>query len=200
MQAVNVSAITPIPVHPSSERAHMTNTPLLPNVHTTNTSARRAVPWLAAGLALGLVAATAAHRLSPSANITPHASAATQPTSPIHTNPNNQDKLAIVWTSADPDVAHRMTLMYTHAAQRQAWFSEVTLIIWGPSQRLVAADKDIRAKIQEMIAAGVNVRACRACSDLYGLSTTLEDANISVEYMGIPLSDMLKSGYHVMTF
>lgn len=111
------------------------------------------------------------------------------------------DRLAVVWTSGDPDVAHRMTLMYTHGAQRRDWFDEVRLIIWGPSQRLLIGDKDIQAKIAEMREAGVHVQACLACANLYGVADELRALDIEVKYMGEPLSDHIKSDeWHVLTF
>lgn len=111
------------------------------------------------------------------------------------------DRLAVVWTSADPDVAHRMTLMYTHGAQRGGWFDEVRLIIWGPSQRLVIGDKDIRAKIAALKSDGVHVQACLACADSYGIADDLRELDIEVKYMGTPLSDHIKDdGWHVLTF
>jgi len=67
-----------------------------------------------------------------------------------------QSKLAIVWTSGDPEVAHRMVLMYAHAAKTNGWFDEVRLIVWGPSSRLLAADKDVQAKIKAMQKDGVH--------------------------------------------
>ena len=33
-------------------------------------------------------------------------------------------RLAVVWTSGDPDVAHKMVLMYVHASQKSQWFGE----------------------------------------------------------------------------
>lgn len=102
-------------------------------------------------------------------------------------------RLAIVWTSGDPDVAHRMTLMYAGAAKRAGWFDEVHLIVWGPSQRLLGADKDIRASITQMQENGVVVEACQACADSYGLTGTLRDFGFTVKYMGRPLSDFLKA-------
>ena len=41
----------------------------------------------------------------------------------------NTNKLVVLWTSGDPDVAHRVCLMYAHAAKKNGWFDEVTLII-----------------------------------------------------------------------
>jgi hypothetical protein len=114
--------------------------------------------------------------------------------------PAPTDALTIVWTSADPDVAHRMVLMYAAAAQRQSWFSDVRVIVWGPSQRLVVSDKDVRAAINAMQEQGVEVVACLACADSYGIAGDLRDAGLEVRYMGAPLSDDLKSGRHVLSF
>jgi len=109
--------------------------------------------------------------------------------------------VAIVWTSGDPDVAHRMVLMYAGAAKRNGWFEEVRLVIWGPSQRLVVGDKDIRASIDRLRESGVVVEACLACADLYGIADDLRDAGLEVRYMGQPLTEWLKSdGWAVMTY
>lgn len=117
-----------------------------------------------------------------------------------HSASESSDKLAIVWTSGDPDVAHRMVLMYANGAQQREWFDEITLVIWGPSQRLVAADKDIRAKIQDLMDIGVTIYACQACSDSYGITDDLRSAGLTVKYMGAPLSEYITGDHHVITF
>ena len=108
--------------------------------------------------------------------------------------------MAVVWSSGDPDVAHRVCLMYTHAAVTQKWFDEVRLVVWGPSARLLAADKDLQAKIKAMMKDGVNVQACIVCADSYGVTETLRGLGIEVKPMGRPLTDMLQSDYKVLTF
>ena len=111
------------------------------------------------------------------------------------------ERLAIVWTSGDPDVAHRMVLMYANAAKARGWFDEVRIVVWGPSQRLVVADKDIRAAIDRLREAGVVVEACLACSDSYGITDDLRAMGLEVKYMGEPLSEFLKSdAWNVVTF
>ncbi|TVQ82827.1 MAG: DsrE family protein [Phycisphaeraceae bacterium] len=111
------------------------------------------------------------------------------------------DRLAVVWTSGDPDVAHRMVLMYTNASKRNGWFDEVRLVIWGPSQRLLVGDKDIQAYVARLQESGVVVQACQACSDSYGITDAIRALDIEVKYMGVPLTDFLKdSQWHVMTF
>ena len=75
------------------------------------------------------------------------------------------DKLAVLWTSADPDVAHRVCFMYTQAAKRSGWFNQVQLIVWGPSSKLLSEDKSLQDKVKAMIADGIDVKACKACAD-----------------------------------
>jgi hypothetical protein len=109
-------------------------------------------------------------------------------------------RLAVVWSSGDPDVAHRVCLMYTHAAHKAKWFDEVRLVVWGPSARLLAADKDLQAKIAKMQKDGLKVQACVVCADSYGVSDDLRAMGIEVKGMGKPLSNYLQSGWKVLTF
>ena len=54
---------------------------------------------------------------------------------------DNSNKLAVLWTSDDPNLAEKMAFMYTYNAKKQGWFDEVTLIIWGPSAKLLSENK-----------------------------------------------------------
>ena len=110
-------------------------------------------------------------------------------------------ELAMVWTSGDPEVAHRMALMYSHAAKTAGWYEDVRLIVWGPSSRLLAADKDLQAKVKAMMADGVVVQACLACADSYGVTDNLRELGIEVLYYGKPLTDLSKDpSVTLMTF
>lgn len=112
-----------------------------------------------------------------------------------------RQKLTIVWTSGDPEVAHRMVLMYGHAAKQNKWFDEVRVIIWGPSSRLTAADKEIQSKLAAMKADGVVLEACIVCADSYGVTDRLRELGIEVKGMGKPLSDTIKdASTHLVTF
>ena len=117
------------------------------------------------------------------------------------TQQNAPDTLVVVWTSGDPDVAHRVALMYTHAAKRAGWFQNVRLIIWGPSQRILVGDKDLQAKIAQMREDGVVVEACIACANSFGVADQLRDLGLPVEGMGPPLTRFLKADdVSVITF
>lgn len=110
------------------------------------------------------------------------------------------DKLAVLWTSGDPEVAHKVCFMYTHNARRAGWFDEVTLVVWGPSSRLLAGDKAVQQEVKDMMASGVTVQACVVCADMYGVSDRLRQMDIEVKPMGKPLTEMLKSDWKVLTF
>lgn len=109
-------------------------------------------------------------------------------------------KLAVLWTSGDPDVAYKVCFMYTYNAKQSKWFDEVELIIWGPSSRLLAGDKTLQAEVKKMMEAGVVVRACKACADSYGSTEKIESMGIEVRYMGVPLTQMLQGDNKVMVF
>ena len=110
-------------------------------------------------------------------------------------------KLAVLWTSGDPDVAHKVCFMYTHSAKKAKWFDTVELIVWGPSSKLLSEDQQLQQEVKQMLADGVIVEACKACADSYGVSDKLSSLGINVKYMGQPLTDMLKSpDWQVLTF
>lgn len=111
-----------------------------------------------------------------------------------------KERLAVLWVSGDRDVAEKSCLMYTHAAKRNSWFDEVVLIVWGSSSKLLAEDKALQEKVKAMMADGVVVEACRACSNQFGVSEELEGLGIDVKGMGVPLTEYLKKGYHVLTY
>ncbi len=110
------------------------------------------------------------------------------------------DHLLIVWTSGDPDVAHKMVFMYAFNAQKNGWWDQVTLLVWGPSAKLSSEDKDIQATLKKMKVQGVDLLACKGCADQYGVSVKLEELGIEVKYTGTYLTDFIKSGKKVITF
>jgi hypothetical protein len=112
-----------------------------------------------------------------------------------------QDTLVVLWSSGDREVAIKMVFMYTLNAKRRGWWNDVTLIVWGPSARLLTEDRELQDRIQEMREAGVGLLACKACSDSYGVSDGLERLGIEVKYMGEPFTQILKDEHQrVLTF
>lgn len=116
------------------------------------------------------------------------------------TSTENTDKLVVLWTSDDPYVAERVAFMYTHEAKTAGWFSEVTLIIWGPSAKLAAENTMVQEKLKAMQKDGVVIEACIVCANAYGVTDDLKNMDLDVKGMGRPLTDYLKSGAKVLTF
>ena len=109
-------------------------------------------------------------------------------------------KLLVVWTSGDKDVAMSMVYMYTLNAKKQGWFDEVRFLIWGPSSRLLAGDRELQEYLAKMKDAGVELQACIACANMYGVTEDLRKLGVDVRGMGRPFTDMLKSGWTTVTF
>ncbi len=103
------------------------------------------------------------------------------------------NKLMVLWTSDDPMVAERVALMYTGVAKQFGLFEEVSVIIWGPSAKLVAENKDVQAELKDMMEKGVSLNACVTCADMYGVSDKLKALGINVDIMGAPLTNALKA-------
>ncbi len=112
---------------------------------------------------------------------------------------DNSNKLVVLWTSGDPDVAEKMGFMYTYNAKKQGWFDEVVLIVWGPSAKLLTENKMLQDYVKRMQDAGVKVEACMACARMYEVDKQLLEMGIDVKGMGIPLSNYLKEGWQTLS-
>jgi hypothetical protein len=110
------------------------------------------------------------------------------------------DTLVVLWSSGDPEVAEKACLMYTHAARRNKWFNEVILVVWGPSEKLLAENSVVKDKVSLMKQDGVIVEACIACSNMYGVTDELKVCKVDVKGMGVPLTRYLKRGYKIVSF
>lgn len=108
------------------------------------------------------------------------------------------EELVLLWTSGDPDVAEKMVFMYAKNSLMQGWWPSVTVVVWGPSARLLASDTSLWSELAAVREAGVKVMACKACAKMYGVVETLAELGIDVRYMGQPLTDMIRSGRHIL--
>ena len=73
-------------------------------------------------------------------------------------------------------------------------------MVWGPSAQLLTTDLELQKELEDLKAAGVELLACKACTDLYGVTDKIEALGIQVIYMGAPLTEMLKTGWTCLTF
>lgn len=110
------------------------------------------------------------------------------------------EKLVVIWSSADREVAKEMTFLYAFNSKKKGWWEDVTLIIWGPSGNLLSQDFELQEYITRIKELGIKLEACKKCSDNYGISKKLEELGVDVKYMGEPLTEYLKEGRKVITF
>lgn len=111
-----------------------------------------------------------------------------------------KNELMIVWTTDNKETIMNMICLYAINAKKKGWMDEITVLIWGASQMAVCEDKDIEDKIKEMVELGVNVVACKKCTENMFIEGQLESCGVNVYYTGELLSDWLKSGKSILTF
>lgn len=110
-----------------------------------------------------------------------------------------KDKLVVLWTSGDKEVALKMVFMYTYNAKKFEWWDDITLLVWGPSQKLLTEDNELQEYVKKMIENGIEVLACKGCADQYEISEKLEEIGVTVRYTGKDLTNFIKER-HLITF
>jgi len=111
----------------------------------------------------------------------------------------SNDKLYFLWTSGEQVTFEEMVGMYVYNAKKYGWWKEITLIIWGASAKLVGENETFQQKIAVLIKTGVHVSACQACARDLGVTETLEKLGVEVVSWGTRLTEIIKSGSHLIT-
>jgi hypothetical protein len=109
-------------------------------------------------------------------------------------------KVFVVLSSGDREVALEVGLVYPLNAAKKGWMDEVKVIIFGPSEKIVANDAEVQVRIKETLEQGVEILACKWCADRMGITEKLEAVGIKVVYVGSVISDLLKEGWASLTF
>ncbi len=109
-------------------------------------------------------------------------------------------KVFSIISSADREVALEVGLVYPLNAAKNKWMEEVKVIFFGPSERTLAADNEVQARVKELLAVGIEVMACKWCSDRMGITAALEQAGVKVLYVGPVITRLIKDGWAPLTF
>lgn len=109
-------------------------------------------------------------------------------------------KLLVFVTSGDKEVIKMVALPYAGFAKKQGWWEEIRFLTWGPSNKLFATDTELQEGLKNLKESGVELQACKWCAEEYGVADKLIELGVEVKYMGQPLTEMLKSGWKVLTF
>ena len=106
----------------------------------------------------------------------------------------------VILSSGDREVALEVGLVYPLNVAKNKWMGEVKVIIFGPSEKVVAYDTEVQGRIKELRDSGVEVMACRWCADRMNITSRLENIGIKVIYVGSVISQLLKDGWASLTF
>jgi hypothetical protein len=111
-----------------------------------------------------------------------------------------KNKLLIVWSSGDIEVAHKLVLLYGSVILPRDYWDEATIMIWGPSAQLLAQNETLQEKVKAIMETGVHFNCCVVCSDEYGVSHTLENLGVELTHTGEMLTTALQNDWKVITF
>jgi hypothetical protein len=85
-------------------------------------------------------------------------------------------------------------LMYAKNTINFGWLDDVRVIFFGPSQKLMVEDEDVRNEAIEIAKLGETI-ACKFTSDRDELSGEILALGVQVEYVGTIIANFLKQGY-----
>lgn len=111
-----------------------------------------------------------------------------------------KNKLLIVWSSADEEVAKKLILLYGSVMLPRGYWDEATIMIWGPSAKLLAHSEELQERVKTVMQTGVKFNVCVVCSDDYGVSEQLSALGVELTHTGEMLTNALQSDYKVITF
>lgn len=110
------------------------------------------------------------------------------------------DKLLIVWSSGEAEVAKKLVLLYGSVMLPRGYWDEAHLMIWGPSAKLLAENAEIQAMFAKVLETGVKASVCVVCSDDYGVTDQLRALGVEPTHTGELFTHALKSDWKVVTF
>lgn len=110
------------------------------------------------------------------------------------------DKLLIVWSSDEIEVAKKLVLLYGSVILPRGYWDEAHLMVWGPSAKLLAENSELQAMVAKVIESGVKASVCVVCSDDYGVTEQLRSMGIEPTHTGEFLTQALKNDWKVVTF
>ena len=107
-------------------------------------------------------------------------------------------KLLVIIATGDKEKA-LAGLMYARNVIKYGWLKNAKVVFFGPSEQLIVNDEEFANKARE-IAALTDCFACKAISDDQGVSQSLEEVGVKVEYVGNIISNLIKEGHLPMVW
>ena len=83
------------------------------------------------------------------------------------------NKLLIVWSTAEIEVAKKMVLLYGSVILPRGYWDKAHIMIWGPSAKLLAENEELQKMVAKVKDTGVELSCCVVCSDEYRVTEKL---------------------------
>ena len=110
------------------------------------------------------------------------------------------NKLLIVWSTSEIEVAKKMVLLYSSVILPRGYWDQAHLMIWGPSAKLLSENVELQEMVDKVKKTGVELSCCVVCSDEYGVTEKLASMDIEMIHTGELLTSALKDEWKVITF
>lgn len=107
-------------------------------------------------------------------------------------------KLLMIVSTGEPDKA-LVGMLYAQKAKNEGWMTDVMVIMFGPSQKLLVSNQEI-AKIAKELAAEDKLIVCKYLADQEGLSKDIEALGIKLDYVGSIITNYMNLGFKSMVF
>ena len=107
-------------------------------------------------------------------------------------------ELLIHWTTDNLDTSMSMVLLYAYNAKKKGLWDEITLLVWGASQKLVLNNNEIQEKLKDINDVGVRIIACEQCAKNLNTTDALNSCSIEVFATGMFLTTWLQSAKPIL--
>ncbi len=109
-------------------------------------------------------------------------------------------KLFILLASGDPRILTDVVNIYVRNAKNKGWMEAIRIILWGPSEKVVVTQVDLKSVVMDLVSQGFEVWACKQCADDYSVTEKLEALGVKVVEVGAPVSQMINEGWQHLSF
>ncbi len=103
-------------------------------------------------------------------------------------------ELLIHWTTDNFDTSLHMVLLYAHNTKKNKLWDEITVLVWGASQKLVKENEQIADEVKKLHSLNVKVIACEHCAAEMNTTDALASCDIDMFKTGKFLTDWIQSG------
>ncbi|MCX6063275.1 MAG: hypothetical protein NTV26_03650 [Caldiserica bacterium] len=108
-------------------------------------------------------------------------------------------KILIILSTAEREKAIA-GLMYAQNTHDNHWFDDVRVVLFGPFERLLAEDEEIRALGAEIFKVVAHPVACNAFAEDALVSDAIKSLGCEIDQVGGIISECIRNGYVPLVF